>query len=380
MNARERFRETMRFGAPDRFCYYEWHGYWPGTVARWYEEGLEEAVGMDALLKLVPDILLFSHRAHPLGQQMDAKFGLDRREFLGLNLGPIPNFMTRTIREEGPYRVWVDNLGVTRRAIKQRYHMPEYLTFPVETRQDFQKFKARYDPHDMRRYPLTWGEELFAALRDRDSPVGMNFDGFFGKPMEIIGMQRLLYAFHDQPLLIHDINDFWAEFIIEFATDVLEHVAIDYLTIGEDVAYKTAMHISPQHFNEFMAPYLRRVTDFFRGRGVETIFVDSDGHVDELVGLCLDVGVNGTEPLEVAAGVDAVELSKRYGSDLVMIGNIDKRALMKDQEAIRNEVLPKLNYFSERGGYIPSIDHRVSSDIPLDNYLYYLELVKSFER
>ena len=379
MNARDRFNETMHFGTPNRFCYYEWHGYWPGTVARWHEEGLEDAVGADALLKMVPDILLFSHRAYPMGEKMESTFGLDRCEGLGLNLGPIPNFLTRTIREEGPYRIWLDYLGVTRRAIKDRYHMPEYLTFPVETREDFRKFKTRYNPHDMRRYPLTWGEEFFAALRDRDYPVGIGFDGFFGKPMEIIGMKRLLYAFHDQPLLIHDINDFWANFIIEFVGTVLEHFTVDYMTIAEDVAYKTAMHISPGHFSEFMAPYLRRVTDFFRAHGIDTIFVDSDGHVDELIGLCLDAGVNGSEPLEVAAGVDAVELSKTYGKDLVMIGNIDKRALFKDRETVRREVLPKLDYFAGRGGYIPSIDHRVSSDIPLDNYLYYLELVKSYE-
>ena len=64
MNARERFHETMRFGAPDRFCYYEWHGYWPDTVARWYDEGLEEAVGMDALLKLV--LIFFQLALSPL--------------------------------------------------------------------------------------------------------------------------------------------------------------------------------------------------------------------------------------------------------------------------------------------------------------------------
>jgi len=378
MNARERFYETTHFGNPDRFCYYEWHGYWPDTITRWYGEGLEEAVDMDCLLKMVPDLLLFSHGAYPMGERLERRFGLDRRGGLGLNLGPIPNFLTRTIAEEGPYRVWVDYLGVTRRAIRDRYHMPEYLDFPVETREDFRKLRTRYDPHDMRRYPLTWGEELLASLRDRDYPIGVGFDGFFGKPMEIIGLKRLLYAFHDQPLLIHDINDFWADFIIEFFGSVLDHVQVDWVHMEEDCAYKTGMHISPEHFREFMFPYLRRVVDFFRGRGVDMIYVGSDGHVDELIGLCLEAGVNGSDPLEVAAGVDAVALRKRYGNDVVLNGNIDKRALMGDREMVRNEVIPKLTYFQEQGGYIPGIDHRVSSDVPLDNYLYYLELVKSF--
>jgi hypothetical protein len=379
LNARQRFYETMHKGHPDRYCYYEWHGYWPDTIARWYQEGLQEAVDMDAMLKLLPDILLFSHGAHPMGKELDRVFGFDGHSDVSLNLGPIPNYLTRTISEEGPYRTWVDYLGVTRRAIKDHYHMPEYLVFPVETRDDFREFKARYDPHDMRRYPLTWGEELFAALRDRDCPLGMYFDGFFGKPMEIIGLRKLLYAYYDDPLLIHDINDFWANFVIEFFGPVFEHVVPDYVTIGEDVAYKTSMHISPQHFQEFMYPYLRRVVDFFHAHGVDTIFVDSDGHVDELIGLCMDAGINGSAPLEVASDVDAVALAKRYGQGLLMIGNIDKRALAADRETIRREVLPKLAFFRERGGFIPSIDHRVSPEISLDNYHYYLELVKSFE-
>lgn len=378
MNARERFYETTHFGNPDRFCYYEWHGYWPDTIARWHGEGLEEGVDMDAILKMVPDILLFGHKAYPMGEELEERFGFDRRGSLGLNLGPIPQFLTRTIKEEGPYRVWVDYLGVTNRAIKDRYHMPEYLDFPVKTREDFKNFKVRYDPCDMRRFPLTWGEELFASLRDRDYPIGTGFDGFFGKPMQIIGLEKLLYACHDQPMLIHDINDFWLNFLIEVFSSVLEHVDIDWVQMEEDCAYKNHMLISPKHFREFVLPYYRRIVDFFHRHGVDTVYVGSDGDMDKLIELSLEAGVDGFDPLEVAAGNDAVALREKYGK-VVLNGNIDKRALMGDKEDIRNEVLPKLTYFQGKGGYIPSIDHRVSPDIPLDNYLYYLQLVKSFD-
>ena len=58
-----------------------------------------------------------------------------------------------------------------------------------------------------------------------------------------------------------------------------------------------------------------------------------------------------------------------------MVGGIDKRTLAKGKEAIKEEVMRKIKVIEE-GGYIPRIDHSVSSDISLKNYSYYIKLMK----
>jgi len=51
--------------------------------------------------------------------------------------------------------------------------------------------------------------------------------------------------------------------------------------------------------------------------------LDSDGNINEIVPLWLKAGVNGFFPLEVAAGMDAVKLRKKYGKNIILVGNID---------------------------------------------------------
>ncbi len=80
--------------------------------------------------------------------------------------------------------------------------------------------------------------------------------------------------------------------------------------------------------------------------------------------------------VEVAAGNDAVAMRKKYGKDLIIAGTIDKRALIKGKEAIREEVMSKVPFLLEQGGYFPSVDHAVPPDLPFENYCYYINLMR----
>jgi len=92
--------------------------------------------------------------------------------------------------------------------------------------------------------------------------------------------------------------------------------------------------------------------------------------------LWLEGGVNMLYPLEVAANTDAIEYRKKYGKKLILMGNIDKRALRNTKKEVEEEVMKKIPYLLKEGGYIPFVDHAVPPDVPLENFKYYLELIK----
>ena len=104
--------------------------------------------------------------------------------------------------------------------------------------------------------------------------------------------------------------------------------------------------------------------------------MDSDGNVEQLIPLWLEAGINLIWSFEVAAGNDVVALRKQYGRDLIIAGTIDKRALIKGKEAIREEVMSKVPFLLETGGYFPSIDHLVPPDVTFENYCYYINLMR----
>ena len=72
---------------------------------------------------------------------------------------------------------------------------------------------------------------------------------------------------------------------------------------------------------------------------------------------------------------DAVALRRKYGNSLGLVGAIDKRMLAKDKKAIEEEVMSKVPFLVETGGFIPTCDHAVPPDVSLENYLYYLDLI-----
>jgi uroporphyrinogen decarboxylase len=74
-----------------------------------------------------------------------------------------------------------------------------------------------------------------------------------------------------------------------------------------------------------------------------------------------------------AAGDDYVALRRRFGKNLRLIGGIDSRALYQDRRAVDDAIERVVPPLLEDGGYLPSVDDRVRSNVPFENYRYYRE-------
>ena len=369
MNPRECFVRHMHFQKADRLPFMEWHHWWRPTILRWYNEGLparsEQGAGGTSMTTA-------ENAWYDDGYNY---FGFDVREMLRIDFDPIPRFVPKTLEDTERYRVFVNELGITEKTLKTSVSMPHFMDFPVKNRQDWQEMKKRFNPHDPRRYPKNWGPDLIEYYDTVERVVRMDImPGFFGEARWLMGLERVLVTLYDDPDWIHEIMDFWGNFVIETCRDAVEKVRIDYVVIWEDMCYNKGSLISPLFFREFIMPHYKKVTSLLRKNGIDVIMVDSDGKVDELIPVLLESGVNGIYPLEATCN-DVVELRKKYGKQLVMSGNIDKRVLALDKEAIKKEVERKIPVAKE-GGYILSIDHSVPFNVPFENYKYYVSLIK----
>jgi len=380
VNARERFLRYMHFEKTDRAPFYEWFFCWGETLLRWYEEGLPKKPRMyDIFLEDCGFTLNWSiNPTFMYFPDLIEYFGFDGRASIPIDFSPIPRFVKRVLEETEEYTIEIDEAGVKRKNPKVATSIPQFLEFPVKDKEDFEKIKTRYNPHDIRRYPKNWSEELVEYYNNLEVPLGVTMAGFFGIARNLMGLERLLISFYKNPSLVKEIMDFWADFLIETLTKAVEEVKIDYATLWEDMAYNRGPLISPRLFREFMLPNYQKVTKFLRKHGIDIIMVDSDGDITSLVPLFLEGGVNCLFPLEAKAGVDAVALRKKYGKRLLLIGNIDKTALAQGKEAIEREVNYKVPYLVKEGGYIPSVDHLVPPDVSFQNYTYYINFLKKY--
>jgi len=376
MNARERFFECAFFGNPSKIPL-AIGDIRPVTIKSWVSQGLPEN-------KSVPEYLSFEMCS--LKSVNITSYPQEGREWNPdpntVNLGPIPPFEDRIIREDERYRVWVDSLGVTQMGFQDDWKegwsgfaTRVFMEFPVKTLNDFSKMKKRYNPNDSRRYTRSWSK-ISRTFRKRDYPVSANIRGPFWWTRDMVGLNMISVGIHKEPELIKEIMDSCAEFHIGALHKALDSVDVDYVIMSEDIGYKKGPMIGPEMLRKFMGSAYREIVKFFRDHGVKVICVDSDGNIEPLIPVWLELGVNCVTPCEVAAGMDVVKLGEKYPR-LIMIGGIDKRELAQDKRAIEREVMYKVPPLVKRRGYFPGVDHAVPPDISLENFRYFVSLLKN---
>jgi uroporphyrinogen decarboxylase len=307
--------------------------------------------------------------------------GLDRALTLPLMMNAWPPFEVRVIEENEKGRIWQDETGVMVHDAGEGLTTPgfrtrTFLSHPVKTRQDWIRIRdEHFSPHAPGRYPDDWSQWV-ENVRERELPLRVSIPGLYWKTRDWVGFEGLSLMFFDDPNLVHEMMEYVTDFNITILDRALQDVELDSILIHEDMAFKQHAMISPQMFREFMLPRYRRWADFFKGRGVPILIVDSDGYVEELIPLWIEAGMNATFPIEIAAGNDPLAIRKEYSNDLAIIGAIDKREI-RSKERTYQEVMKKVPWLIEQGGYLPGIDHAVPPDVPLRSYLYMCELIKA---
>ena len=348
MNARERFVATMRYEPVDRPPLWEW-GPWGVTVRRWQQEG--------------------GFEGHPPElSECDPEAGV------GVYSGFVPGFERKVVEDDGRTIIYVNEKGQLLRDMhNSEESMPEFIDYPVKNREDWEALIERMDPESPERYPADWDERVKRWNAGRTAPLGIGGgrdDGLFSYLREIMGAERALFLLHDDPRLAHDIMEYRTTFMMRLMERALREAKPDWVIFWEDMAYRTASLISPAMFREFMLPRYKRLAEFARSFGIDILFVDTDGCVDELIPLFLEAGIRGIYPMEVNAGMDVAALRRRFGKELLMYGGVDKRALASGTSAIDAE-LERCVPVALEGGYIPTVDHSLPPDISYANFQYY---------
>ncbi len=324
MTTRERFHATMGFGRPDRLPMVEWATYWDKTVDRWLTEGLpQQYAGPDEL-----------------------------RDFAGLDCWR--QYWARPRGAECP-RPPSHGAGILRTEDEYEALLP--CLYP--------------DPQRMLQAIEPWAQ----AHARGDMVVWLTLEGFFWYPRTLFGIQGHLYAFYDEPDLMHRMNRDLLAWNLRTIDHFCTMTTPDFATLAEDMSYNHGPMLSRELFDEFIAPYYRDLAGALERRGIIPI-VDSDGDVTELVPWLESAGLRGILPLERMAGVDVRRL-RRDHPRLLMIGAFDKTVMHRGEAAMRQEferLLPTMR----SGGFIPSVDHQTPPDVSWKTYHTYLRLLAEY--
>jgi len=305
-------------------------------------------------------------------------FGFDASVVMPeMNAGIYPPFEHQVLEENENFVVWRDERGITRRDRRDGLSMPEWLDYPVKSVADWEWLKEeRLRPAEPGRISQDW-DALRTRLCETGEAVQVGWYpfGLFGTPRDLLGVERLLYAFYTDPEMLRDMMDHLTTLWISLWEKVAAEVRIEHIHIWEDMSGKQGSLISPKMVREFMMPCYERIAAFAQAHGVRLMSVDTDGDCKELVPVMMEQGVNVFFPFEVQAGNDVRQYRQRYPT-LGILGGLDKRALAGTRADVDREV-ERAAWMIRRGRYIPGFDHLVPPDARWGNFCCAAEKIRA---
>ncbi|MDA0989318.1 MAG: hypothetical protein O3A51_01025 [Verrucomicrobia bacterium] len=358
MNDRDRILGMIRGELVDTLPFRDAYGLMPGVLESWHQEGLPRTIDDSAVNRY---------------------FGLpDPPPRLPLDFGFRPRFEERIIEETAEHRITLDRMGRRSKLLKGVATLPLPLDFPVSDWRTWRDYKRRLE-FSVDRVGVNL-ERTAAENRARGALNRVGMMGFYWFPRDLMGDEGLCMAYFEQPDLVTDICDTWCTLIEHVLGAALEHVQIDCIHFGEDMAYRNGPMVGPNIFDGFIAPYYERINQLRTRHRVPIFSVDTDGRIDMLAKWFQRVGVNLIGPCEVQAGNELLSLRQELGNDMILEGGLDKRVLLEGPRAITSMLARVVPPMKSSGKWIASLDHRVLAGTTLNSYTVYVNTLRDLMR
>ena len=361
-NKLQRIRKTLTCNEPDRVPIFEL--FWVEFLQKWWEEKHLE-VGTN----------IYEY------YDMDLTVGAPNTD---------PKIESFKLIEKGEdYIIFKSGFGCTLK--KADYSpMPQFLDFSIKSADDYAKFELD-DPNDRRRYfeesanlissaghiPAPPFNEQIAANKGKIPFMGIVCEGH-EKLWRIRGNEGLLTDLVLEKEKTKQFLKRLEEFEIQIGLNQMK-MGCEIMFIAGDIAYDKGLLFSPEMWREFFKPYLMRMCHAFREENPNAILVyHGCGNATTIFRDLIECGIDAYHSLEVKAGIDIIDLKKKYGNKLGYIGNIDCRDVFPGpKENLKQDLLRRMNA-AKGGGYIPSADHSVPSNVPIDNYDYFIDIIREY--
>ncbi len=326
MNTRERFHSIMSFKPFDQLPVVEWAAWWDKTIERWHTEGLP----------------------------VDLKDRYEISKYLGLEI----------------YKQWW--FPVT----KQGCPSPKaHGAGLIENEKDYDKLLPFLYPEASLAVDEASWSKWAKEQENGEVVIWFTLEGFFWFPRRLFGIERHLYAFYDQPELMHRINKDLSDWMASILERLFQFCVPDFMTFAEDMSYNHGPMLSKELFDEFMLPYYRKIVPLLKKAGV-IVFVDSDGDITVPASWFEEAGIEGILPLERQSGVDISILRKQH-PQMKFLGHFDKTKMHKGEHAMRQE-FERLLPLATKGGFVIGCDHQTPPEVSFKDYLLYISLFKEY--
>ena len=193
-------------------------------------------------------------------------------------------------------------------------------------------------------------------------------------PYYSTGLELFSYALHDRPALIEALIENLFDHSRAWISGLCAHRPGPAFQITEDLACKHGLMFNPAFLRRVFFPRLRLMVEDIHAAGMKAI-LHTDGDVSEVLDDIVAAGVDGLNPLE---SMDLGAVKRRYGANLVLVGNVASDVLSFGTPAqVRQAVADNMRAgWGDGGHWLDTSAGEFMPDVPLDNALAYFEAAK----
>jgi hypothetical protein len=272
--------------------------------------------------------------------------------------------------------------------------MPHFDSFSVSAPEEMESFVL--EPAKDRRRLYRQGDDQINGVGDaigrnipswddrvnayhRDMPVFGSICEAYEFLWRCIGTENSLIWMLEEPGMFGAFVKRLGNFLVGLTEYQIEESRgrLSGMYVWGDVAYVNGMMFSPEVWREHFKPIVDRIIRVCHDAGLMVIY-HGCGDARRIYDDFIEIGLDGYNPVECKAHLDAVELRKDFGGKLCFVGNIDVRELESgSRDRIKRQALYKLQS-AAGGGWICQSDHSVTSGVSPDSYAYMVELIREY--
>ncbi len=183
-----------------------------------------------------------------------------------------------------------------------------------------------------------------------------------GATIMTMGLQAFSYAMVDDPDLIIEIMEMYADWTIRIAPRLAE-IGFDIFWAFDDVAFNSGPMFSPDFYRETVLPIQQKAA----GPLELPLIAHSDGDMMPILDDWLTMGQVALHPIQPDV-MDIVQIKADYGDRICLVGNIFMDDLVhKTPDDITAQVRARIEKIGAGGGYIISSSNSLTADMKLEN-------------
>jgi len=198
----------------------------------------------------------------------------------------------------------------------------------------------------------------------------------FERAWSLRSMENLLMDFFVNEEFVDNLFSKITDYNLSIITEALKY-PVDGFYFGDDYGQQNGLIMGRELWCKFIMPHLKRTFAPVKEKGLP-VFLHSCGNISDILEDLIDVGLDGYQTVQPEI-YDLHLLKEKFGDVLTFYGAVSTQQFLPfaRPDAVQAKITETIGILGKNGGYICAPTHQVPEDVPPENIMAMIEILKN---